>query len=55
MYFTSKSNASFIAFSALNLLIGRQEEHPACTKLSGEVLALLYVWSKLQMICIWSS
>ena len=26
-------------FSALTLLVGRQEGHPACKKLSGEVLA----------------
>ena len=25
-------------FSALTLLVGRQEGHPACKKLSGEVL-----------------
>jgi len=29
----------FFAFSALTLLVGRQEEHPACNKLSDEVLA----------------
>jgi len=29
------------AFSALMLLVGRQEGHPACKKLSGEVLAWL--------------
>jgi len=28
-----------VAFSALMLLVGRQEGHPACKKLSGEVLA----------------
>ena len=28
-------------FSALTLLVGRQEGHPACKKLSGEVLAWL--------------
>jgi len=27
------------AFSALSLLVGRQEEHPACKKLSDELLA----------------
>ena len=27
-----------IAFSALTLLVGWQEEHPACIKLSAEVL-----------------
>jgi len=43
------------AFSALTLLAGRQEEHPACKNLSGKVLAWLSVCSKVQMICIWSS
>jgi len=42
-------------FSALTLLVKRQKEHLACKKLSDEVLALLSVWSKVQMICIWSS
>ena len=28
-----------LAFSVLTLLVGRQEEHPACKKLSDEVLA----------------
>jgi len=47
---------SLCAFSALALLVGQQEGHPACKKLSGEVLAWLSVWSKVQMICmIWSS
>jgi len=32
-------------FSALMLLVGRQEGHPACKKLSGGVLAWLSVWS----------
>ena len=36
------------AFSALTLLVGRQEGHPACKKLSGEVLAWSYVWSEVQ-------
>jgi len=36
------------AFSALTLLVGRQEGHPACKKQSGEVLAWLSVWSKVQ-------
>jgi len=30
---------SAYAFSALTLLVGWQEGHPACKKLSGEVLA----------------
>ena len=42
------------AFSALTLLVGRQEGHPACKKLSGGVLAWLSVWSEVQT-CIWSS
>jgi len=44
------------AFSALTLLVGRQEGHPACKKLSGEVLAWLErgVWSEVQT-CIWPS
>jgi len=29
---------SVVAFSALTLLVGRQEEHPACKQLSGDVL-----------------
>jgi len=41
--------------SALTLLVGRQEEHPACRKLSDKVLASLSVWSEVQMICVWSS
>jgi len=32
-----------IAFSALMLLVGRQEGHPACKKLSGGVLAWLSI------------
>jgi len=44
-----------IAFSALTQLVGRQEEHPVCKKLSDEVLARLSVWSEMQMIRIWSS
>jgi len=41
-------------FSALTLLVGWQEGHPACKKLSGGVLAWLLVWGKVQ-ICIWPS
>jgi len=36
---------SILSFSALTLLVGRQEGHPACKKLSGGVLAWLSVWS----------
>jgi len=42
------------SFSALTLLVGRQERHPACKKLSGGVLAWLPVWSEVQT-CIWPS
>jgi len=42
------------AFSALMLLVGQQEGHPAYKKLSGGVLAWLSVWSEVQT-CIWPS
>ena len=48
VYFTSV----ICAFSALTLLVGRQEGHPACKKQSGGVLAWLSVWSEVQT-CIW--
>jgi len=35
-------------FSALTLLVGRQEGHPTCKKVSGGVLVWLSVWSKVQ-------
>ena len=41
-------------FSALTLLVGRQEGHPACKKLSGGVLTWLSVWSEVQT-CMWPS
>ena len=43
-----------LAFSALTLLVGRQEGHPACKKLSGGMLAWLSDWSDVQT-CIWPS
>jgi len=43
-YQASSENNS-IAFSALTLLVGRQEGHPASKKLIGGVLAWLSVWS----------
>ena len=43
-----------VAFGALTLLLGQQERHPACKKLSGSVLAWLSDWSKVQT-CIWPS
>ena len=42
------------AFSALTLLVGLQERHPACKKQSGGVLAWLSVCSEVQS-CIWPS
>jgi len=39
------------AFSALTLLVGRQEGHPACKKQSGGVLARLSDWSEVQLAC----
>jgi len=43
-----------IIFCALTLLVGWQEGHPACKKLSGGLLAWLAVWGKVK-ICIWPS
>jgi len=42
------------AFSALMLLVGQQEGHPACKKQSGGVLVWLSVWSVVQT-CTWPS
>ena len=52
--FTSVLPKLAFAFSALTLLVGRQEGHPACKKLSGGVLAWLSVWSEVQT-CTWPS
>ena len=46
--FTALCLQSHSAFSALTLLVGWQEGHPACKKLSGGVLAWLSVWSEVQ-------
>jgi len=43
-----------VPFSALMLLVGRQEGHAACKKLIDGVLAWLSVWGEVQ-ICIWLS
>ena len=40
------------AFSALMLLVGRQEGHPACKKLSCGVLTWLSVWSEVQVLSL---
>ena len=47
-YFAVLFFVFFGAFSALTLLVGWQEGHPACKKLSGGVLAWLSVWSEIQ-------
>jgi len=44
----------YFAFSALTLLVGQQEGHPACKNLSGGVLVWLSVWSEVHT-CIWPS
>ena len=49
-----QAGCSSYAFSALTLLVGWQEGHPACKNLSGGVLAWLSVWSYVQT-CIWPS
>ena len=56
LYYGSLNWTSFVlcAFSALTLLVGWQEGHPACKKLSGGVLTWLSVWSQLQT-CLWPS
>jgi len=45
-YYISEHLAN--AFSALTLLVGRQEGHPACKKNFSEVLVWLSVWSEVQ-------
>jgi len=44
----------FTSFTALMLLVGQQEGHPACKYLSCAVLAWLSVLGEVQ-ICIWLS
>jgi len=53
--FIVHSDVDSIAVTALALLVGRQEEHPACKKLIDVVLVWLSVWSGVQIVCIWSS
>jgi len=48
LQFSISVNYLIVAFSALTLLVGRQEGHPACKKLSSGVLAWLSVWSEVQ-------
>jgi len=44
MAFCCNIHIATIPFSALTLLVGWQEGHPACKKLSGRVLVWLSVW-----------
>ena len=44
-------NIMYCAFSALTLLVGRQEGHPACKKQSSGVLVWLSIWSKVHTYC----
>jgi len=54
MVHTTASDYSTVsAFCALMLLVGSQESHLACKKLSGGVLVGLSVWGEVQT-CIWS-
>ena len=46
--YTEQTDKNEFAFSALMLLVGRQEGHPACKKPSGGVLAWLFLWSEMQ-------
>jgi len=45
--FLLRSICDICAFSALTLLVGQQEGHPACKKQSGGVVAWLSVWSEV--------
>jgi len=40
---------TFLAFSASMLLVGRQERHPACKKLSGGVVICLELGADMHM------
>jgi len=48
------TNHRKFAFSALTLLVGRQEGHPACKKLEWWGVGVVSVWSELQT-CTWPS
>ena len=54
LHILSNFTGHLFAFNALTLLVGWQEGHPACKKLSGWVLAWLSVWSEVHT-CIWPS
>jgi len=46
--------SNYFIFSGVTLLVGWQEGHLACKRLSSGVLAWLSVWGEGQ-ICIWRS
>ena len=54
-YFVVVVSCTVVAFSALTLLVGCQEGHPARKNLTDEVLAWLSVRSEVRMTCIWTS
>jgi len=37
----------------LTLLVGHQQQHLACKKLSDKWLPWLSAWNEVQMICVW--
>jgi len=53
MSFISKPDLVQISFSALTLLVGHQELHPACK--NGVMTCWHGCLSGVQMMCIWSS
>ena len=61
LYYTSLYLVSILftffasAFSALTLLVGCQEGHPAGKNLSDGVSGLVIFWSEVQIACIWFS
>jgi len=48
--YTSQYVGSLGTVSAFRLLVGQQEGHPACKKLSGVVLAWLSVWGEVETV-----
>ena len=56
LYLTSRIYAaSALNSSSALTLVGQREMHLARTKLSDKVLVWISIWSKVQMICLWSS
>jgi len=51
-FFTAGFCLSAVPSVLLALLVGHQEEHLDCKKLSDGVLAWLFVWNEMQMICM---